>query len=266
MSGRAGAFLQLLGIVILAGLSFAQQNATQPMITGTVAYRERMALPADAAIDVRLEDVSRQDAPAKVVAENVFAAAGQQVPIAFQLAYNPADINPAHTYSIRASINVNGQMMFTSTTAAPVLTGGAPSQVSLMLQQVKATPAAAQSGMALEGTHWVLTELAGNPVAPQKGGHPGYIELHKREGRLAASSGCNALTGTYIVDQSSLRLEPAGTTMMMCTPDMMQQEQVFTAALKSVAAYRIEGSSLTLLDGQQHVIAKFQGHKKQKQF
>src|SRR6516165_2681567 len=92
--------LGAIAVTLFAASAWAQENSTQGTVTGTVAYRERMALPPDAAIDVRLEDVSLQDAPPRLVGESIFAAAGQQVPIAFQLSYNPADINPAHTYQL----------------------------------------------------------------------------------------------------------------------------------------------------------------------
>ena len=50
-----------------------------PAVSGTVAYRERIALPPNAAIEVKLQDVSLQDAPAKTVAETVFAAEENRV-------------------------------------------------------------------------------------------------------------------------------------------------------------------------------------------
>ena len=138
MSRRLIVWLPIIALIASTGASWAQVNAPQNTITGTVAYRERVALPPDAAIDVRLEDTSLQDAPAKLIGESVFAAAGQQVPISFQLSYNPADINPAHTYQLRANITVNGTKTFTSTAAYPVITRGAPMQANIMLQQVQA--------------------------------------------------------------------------------------------------------------------------------
>ncbi len=130
-----------LALVALTGPSWAQGNPPQYTVTGTVAYRERVALPPDAAIDVRLEDTSLQDAPAKLIGESVFAVAGQQVPISFQVSFNPADINPAHTYQLRANITVNGVKTLTSTSAYPVITHGAPMQANIMLQQVPAAAA-----------------------------------------------------------------------------------------------------------------------------
>jgi putative lipoprotein len=234
-----------------------------PVVTGTVAYRERIALPPNAFIDIKVQDVSRQDAPAKTVAESIFAAEGKQVPIPFQISYNPADINMAHTYLVRADINVDGKLMFTSTTAYPVLTQGAPSQVTMMLQQATepAVPAAtAASGAMLLGTRWVLAEVNGNAAQPGEG-QSAHFELHKKE-KLTGSTGCNNFTGSYIASQGALQFMPGATTMKMCAPAVAQQEQAFLAALKATTAYKVDGSTLELLNGNQ-VLAKFQAESKQ---
>ena len=247
--------------IALTASSWAQGNAPQAAITGTVAYRERVALPPDAAIDVRLEDTSLPGAPAKLIGESIFAAAGQQVPIPFQLSYNPADINPAHTYQLRANISSNGTMTFTSTTSYPVITRGAPMQANIMLQQVQAPTPATRSGRKLQGTYWRLVELNSKPAVPGMGQTQPYIELHKEQDRLEGSSGCNGVLGTYIVQQSALQITPEGTTMMMCPPALMEQEQGLINALKATANYKIEGDTLELSNGKE-VVARFQGQAK----
>jgi len=234
-----------------------------PVVTGTVAYRERIALPPNAFIDIKLQDVSRQDVPAKTVAESIFAAEGKQVPIPFQISYNPSDINMAHTYLVRANINVDGKLMFTSTTAYPVLTQGAPSQVTMMLQQATepgAPAAAAASGTKLLGTRWVLAEVNGKVAQPGEG-QSAHFELHKKE-KLTGSTGCNNFAGSYIASEGALQFTPGATTMKMCAPAVAQQEQAFLAALKATTAYKVDGGTLELLNGNQ-VLAKFQAESKQ---
>jgi putative lipoprotein len=229
-----------------------------PEVTGTVAYRERIALPSNASIDVKIQDISLQDAPAKTIAETVFAAEGKQVPISFQLSYNPTDINMAHTYLVRATINVNGKLMFTTTTKYPVLTQGAPSQVTMMLQQAK-EPAAPASGTKLLETRWLLAEVNGIGARPGQG-QSAHFELHKNE-KLTGSTGCNTFNGSYIASEGALQFMPGATTMKMCTPAISGQEQAFLAALKATTNYRITGSTLELLNGKQ-VLAKFQAESK----
>ena len=65
----------------------------QAVLTGTVTYRERIALPPNARVEVRLEDVWQADAPADEIASQTIAANGKQVPIPFELRYLPKDID-----------------------------------------------------------------------------------------------------------------------------------------------------------------------------
>ena len=55
-------------------------------VTGTVTYRERIALTPEATLIVSLEDVSLQDAPSVTIAERVIENPGQ-VPIYFEIPY-----------------------------------------------------------------------------------------------------------------------------------------------------------------------------------
>src|SRR3546814_7405789 len=58
----------------------------QPVsVTGSVTYRERLALPPTAQVEIRIDDVSLADAPSRTVARQSFTADGRQVPFAFRL-------------------------------------------------------------------------------------------------------------------------------------------------------------------------------------
>jgi putative lipoprotein len=68
----------------------ATATPTKPLISsfidisGNVSYLQRIALPPDAVLIVRIQDVSRAGAPARILAEQRIELAGRQVPIAFQ--------------------------------------------------------------------------------------------------------------------------------------------------------------------------------------
>lgn len=69
--------------LVLVGCMASQDmrnDAKQAAVTGSVAYRERIALPPDAVLEVRLSDVLRQDVAAPVIAETTVVPAGRQVP------------------------------------------------------------------------------------------------------------------------------------------------------------------------------------------
>lgn len=95
-------------------------------LNGTVTYRQRIALPDDAVVHVRLLDVSRADAPSLVLSEQDIETKGRQVPIPFAVHYDPAMIDPRLSYAVDAKILVNGQIRWVNTARVRVLTFGAP--------------------------------------------------------------------------------------------------------------------------------------------
>ena len=109
-------------------------NAETRTVTGTVTYLQRLALPPTAVIEVKLQDVSLADAPAKVIAEQTYNLGQRQVPVPFSLNFDPAKIDPKHTYAVSARITVDGKLVFISDKSYPVLTQGSSSQAELVLK------------------------------------------------------------------------------------------------------------------------------------
>lgn len=107
------------------------------MISGKVFYRQRIALPPNATLIVKLEDISRADAPSVVISEKKIDLKGQQVPISFTLTYDPQKIDPRFRYSVRAQIFVEDQLMWTSTQVYPVITQNNPKEVEIQLEPVR---------------------------------------------------------------------------------------------------------------------------------
>jgi len=112
----------------------AAEGTKRAAVKGTAAYRERMALPADAVLEVALEDASKADAPAEVIARVRKEHPGSP-PIAFEITYDPAKIDPRHAYSVWARITVGDQLMFTTMQNYPVLTQGNSNEVTVLLQR-----------------------------------------------------------------------------------------------------------------------------------
>jgi putative lipoprotein len=105
------------------------------VITGEVSYRERIALPPNAVLTVRLSDVSLADAPETVVAEQKIDPAGQ-VPIKFELKLDPAIVQPNVNYALQARITVDDTLMFTNDERYSV-DPSKPEPVHLVLKMVK---------------------------------------------------------------------------------------------------------------------------------
>jgi uncharacterized lipoprotein YbaY len=91
-------------------------------ITGTVSYRTRQALPDDAQLTVQLQDVSLADVAAVVIGEQTALTGGRQVPFAFEISFDPSEIIPNHSYSLRATISTADRLALTTTQVYPVLT------------------------------------------------------------------------------------------------------------------------------------------------
>lgn len=100
--------------------------AALPTVSGTVTYRERIALPPTAELTVRLLDASRAGAAPAFLNDVTAAADGAQVPLAFAVPYDPATIAPQGAYVVEAEIVVGGVVRFRTAAPLPVLTRGAP--------------------------------------------------------------------------------------------------------------------------------------------
>src|SRR4030095_3774732 len=116
-------------------------------VKGTASYRERIALTPDAVFEVMLEDVSKADAPAIVVGSVRIDKPGQ-VPIQFEIPFDPARIDQSRSYSVRARIMVGQQLLFTTDEAYPVLTRGHDNEVQIMLRMVRASKPASKPAQA----------------------------------------------------------------------------------------------------------------------
>jgi putative lipoprotein len=142
MSFSSLSALSLLGLVgVLAGCSPAgvvpaAGGSASARVTGTVTYRERIALPATAVVKVRVVDVSRADAPAVSLGEQSIETAGRQAPFEFSVAYDPARIDERMSYAVQARIEADGKLLFISDQHYPVITRGAARHLNLVLKAV----------------------------------------------------------------------------------------------------------------------------------
>ena len=104
----------------------AKDVALSGVLTGVVTYRQRIALPDNAVVVVKLQDTSLADAPATDIATQTIETKGSQVPIPFELTYDPGKINSRMRYTISVRITVGDRLMWINTTSVPVLTSNAP--------------------------------------------------------------------------------------------------------------------------------------------
>lgn len=100
-------------------------------VSGTITVRGDSTVSPEARLVVNLVDVSSTDqAGAAPLASKTIAPV--QFPQSFELTFNPADVNPADLYVVKADLT-DGERHYKMALQAPVLTKGAPSQVSIEL-------------------------------------------------------------------------------------------------------------------------------------
>ncbi len=79
------------------------------------------------------------------------------------------------------------------------------------------------------------------------------------DGQLSGDGGCNAYTTAYHLNGAQLVVGPLPPAEKFCPEPLgiMDQEQQYLSALQTAAAYKLEGSVLTLLDGAGNEVAVF---------
>lgn len=253
----------------LAILALGATGAMAQTIKGTATYRERMALPPGAVFEAALEDVSRADAKAETIAQTRVPSPGNP-PITFTIIYDPVRILPDRRYAVRARIVVDGKPWFTTDTVAPVITGGNPNTVKLMMRRVGASPAPAPAPPApapapsggrpaggaapsppastspLTGTSWQLVRFQGGDgktLTPDDGSK--YTIEFSAGWQVSARVDCNRGRGSWKSSgPNHLQFGPMALTRAMCPSESMHDQIV--KQLPNVRSYVIKDGHLFL--------------------
>ncbi len=233
-----------LGIMLAATTSSLGGETNE--VTGSVSYRERIALTPGTIVEVKLLDVSLQDVQAKVISDQIIEVK-HQVPISFELIYDQSQIDQRMTYAVRATIRHGGKLLFTTDRTYPVLTRGKGNQVDLVLVRLggKKAPVAKVD---LVDTKWILKILVGQAISPGENQRPAFIQFrqHAEKAFVAGNGGCNNFHGGYELEANKLSFSKLASTAMAC-PDM-ELERLFYDALERVTRFSINGSWLAFFD------------------
>ena len=115
-----------LATVLQAALPLAAVALAAPAqagsLSGTAQLREPQPLPPDAVFEAVLLDAALADAPARELGRFQQQPAGQP-PFRFTIPYRDSDLAPKGRYTVRATVRQCEQLLFTTDTFHPVLTG-----------------------------------------------------------------------------------------------------------------------------------------------
>jgi putative lipoprotein len=218
-----------------------RMNATSPItISGSAAYRQRIALPPDATVIVTLEDISRADAAAEKLAETRIATQGAQVPIPFTLTVDRSALDPRYTYSVRVRIrDADGNLMWTTDTVHRVPGDPDSDQVDLgtlwLIQIDRAAARDDSAGSAITGVEWLVEDIGGRDVVDDT--RP--TVLLDTDGKIAGQAPCNRYTGSYELEGSVFGTSDIAVTARACPEPIGVQEVEFLAILRSAAALEL---------------------------
>lgn len=234
---------QLLGLAVFAALVPASPAfAATRRLTGSVSYRERIALPPDAVLEVRLLDVSLADAPSKTLAVTRVKTR-HRMPIPYRLRYDDKDIRRNRSYALQAQITVDGKLWFITTTRHSVF-GGGRDETDIKVERVAGGGDEAGDPRG----KWLAESIRRRGVIDNL---QTVLDIG-RDGRVSGSGGCNRISGKAEISGSRIRFGPVASTKMACVPAAMDQEAKFLTALGDARKWRIDGrrGKLYLLDGQ----------------
>lgn len=158
----------ILGLgVITASMVIGEAQAAALTISGEAFYRERMALPKGARLEVTLAEQARADAPARVIA-SVTVPAGPGAPIGFGLTVDSKSLPRRRRFVLSARLSDGrGNLLFASATPQPWRPGEA-GPVRLMLNRASG-PAMGGPGEAQAAPWgaWIVDDILGRPTLPQ---------------------------------------------------------------------------------------------------
>ncbi|QPM89714.1 YbaY family lipoprotein [Pseudooceanicola algae] len=238
---------------VLATLGLAAPALAEPAeVQVTASYRERIALPADAQLEVSLLDISRADAAAMRLGIETVAISG--VPASVAVGYDSDDIDPRLTYAIGARILSGDRVLFRLTEVTPVITRDAPTEVAVLLTQMQG-PAAPSTATGLTGIAWSAYEIAGRALIARD--PPMFTMDHT--GQIGLFTGCNRYTGMVETYEAGAFVWPdqiAG-TRMACPPGQDRLERDILEALGQSTGYIRNGGLLTFTNEAGLATARF---------
>ncbi len=238
--------------VVLWALAFtvSAMPAAAGVLSGDVFYRERVALPPNAVLEISLVDVTRPGGLGELVA-SMQVRPNRQVPIPFEIRYGDDDVDPRRSYAVRANILADGRLLFVNARPQRVLTLGHPSSVRILMAAVMSVASAGDNGMV--GQEWLAEDIGGRGVVD----NVRTAITIGAGGEVTGSGGCNRLRGVAQTDGSSLTFGTMATTRMMCPPAVMDQEGKFLRALDLTREFRLDGPYLKFLDRDGAALVRF---------
>ncbi|MEM9971988.1 MAG: YbaY family lipoprotein, partial [Pseudomonadota bacterium] len=188
----------LLAIVAVLASLGAAPKAQAETIEVTVSFRERIALPPDAELNVQILDGLRANPDTRRITAQRLAL--ESVPKTVVLTYDPMIIDADGEYSIAATIWSDGQVIFHTTVEQSVFQPNSPAKVELILTKIVEADDTMFAVRKVTGLSWAATEIAGQAW---EGDKPPSL-VFDEDMSFTLFGGCNRFNGQAILSERTL--------------------------------------------------------------
>lgn len=225
----------------------SQSTATVAKVTGQLIYRERIALPPNAKVEVLLTDITNGADKELVLARTQRTLNQGGPPIPFELNVSRVNASAGPLYGVRAFITApDGKVLFRTTSPVLVNTRGPTAgEVGdiLLYMGVPGEPGAAGIPN-IRGALWTVEAIGSTPTKVE----PKPTITFGVDGRAYGTGGCNNFSTTYKLDGSAITFEPVAANLRACEANVMQRESEFFTVFNNVKRARISESGLLVLE------------------
>lgn len=235
-------------VALLAVALSIPAMAADITFSGLVTYRERLALPAQSALNVTLVRLPGQE---RVAGARAALGGKANSPIQFTLNVRSDVVVADGNYGLIAEIWSEGYPIFRNW--QPVVVDLQEPAGNIIEVQFSPPPPhdppeqilpPVETPNPLLEVVWSVTSIGGDPVLPQTDLSFSIAADH----RAGGNGGCNNYFTEASFAPPPLSFSPIAGTRMACEPAVMAQEARFFAALAATAGYDLAGDTLKLVD------------------
>jgi len=250
-------FRALMGGLLLALSAAWPAFAAEVTLSGEVTYRERIALPDNAVLRIRLIDTTAAGTPARVEARAPVSLPGQ-VPLTFTLNFDDRMIAPGNTHALVAEITSGLDLWFRNSTPYPVNPLAPEGPVSIVVSftgRVAGTSVeVAEAVVPIIDLNWEALAINGRRVAP---GVASTLSITS-DMRAGGKGGCNNYFTQVVLEDGKITFSAIASTKMACaTEAMTRQEQQFFEALAAARLWRMDGTHLVMSSVDNREVLRF---------
>lgn len=245
----------LLPIIVLAAscalinnqeIKHAKASAsTHFKIEGSFLYREKISFPKNSVAIITLNDISRADSEAIIIAKQEIDLDGKSVPVRFELTTDKDNILHNMRYAVRTEIrNQNRSLLWTTDTTHWIDTQNTHQVLPpITLKQI--APLNSHGNISnLIGTKWYITAINNKQVIDSSKVHLQFAV----DGKVFGFTGCNNFSGKFTVDHEHLNFSRLILTRRACIPKLSDQEKDYIQVLETTSYYRAnKDDQLTLM-------------------